>query len=110
VVATEAGSRGLLQWVVGLKFEERRVASNVTELILGGQPVFRAVSMRLSVCEHISETTRPLFTNFLCMLLTIVARSSAGCDTLYTSDFMDSVMFARNDHGNRRRVKGVYSK
>jgi len=31
-----------LQWEVGLQFEERRVASNITELVLAERPVFRA--------------------------------------------------------------------
>jgi len=32
----------------------------------------------LSVRDHIFETTRPIFTNFLCMLPMSVARSSSG--------------------------------
>ena len=32
----------------------------------------------LSVCEHISRTTHPIFTKFLCMLLMAVAWSSSG--------------------------------
>ena len=35
-------------------------------------------SVCLSVREHISGTTRPIFTKFLCMLLLSVARPSSG--------------------------------
>jgi len=51
----------------------------------------------LSVCDHIFETTRLIFTKFLLMLPMAVARSSAGgvvnSDILCTSGFMDDVMF-----------------
>ena len=36
------------------------------------------VCVCLSVCDHIFVTTRPIFTEFLCMLLTAVVRSSSG--------------------------------
>jgi len=53
----------------------------------------------LSVCpsvrEDISETTRAIFTNFLCMLPMAVARSSSGVVAiiLCTSGFVDDIMF-----------------
>jgi len=36
------------------------------------------VSVRQSVREHISETARPIFAEFLCMLPKSLARSSSG--------------------------------
>ena len=36
------------------------------------------LSLCLSVRDHVLETTRPIFTNFLCMLPMAVARSSSG--------------------------------
>jgi len=43
------------------------------------------VSVCLSVClnAHISETTHPNFTKFVCMLPVAVARSSSGSDVIY---------------------------
>jgi len=57
------------------------------------------LSVCVSVCvfvrDHIFGTTRPIFTNFLCMLPVAVARSSSGrSNTLCTSGFMDDVIFA----------------
>jgi len=47
----------------------------------------------VSAREHISETTRPIFTEFFCML---PAGGSVflwrRCDTLRTSGFMDDVI------------------
>jgi len=39
---------------------------------------FVCLSVCLSVREHISENTCPIFTKFLCVLATAVARSSSG--------------------------------
>jgi len=52
------------------------------------------LSVCLSVHDHVSATTRPIFTNFLCMLPTAVARSSSWSDTLRISGFVDDVIFA----------------
>ena len=54
-------------------------------------PVF--VCLSVCVCEfvreHISDTTRPIFTNFLCLLLVAVARSStAGVAIRYVLPFL----------------------
>ena len=54
-------------------------------------------SICLSVCDNISGTIRPYFTNFLCMLTMAIVRSSSGCVAKiisYTSGFVDDVMFA----------------
>jgi len=51
----------------------------------------------LSVCEHISGTTCPIFTNFMHVAY---VRGSVllwrRCDTLCTSGFIDDVIFAHN--------------
>jgi len=50
----------------------------------------------MSVRSYISETTGPNFTYFW-MLLVAVARSSFdGANTLFTSGFVDYVMFSHN--------------
>jgi len=48
----------------------------------------------VSVCDHIFGTTRPIYTNFLCMLPMAVARSSGGVIVRYVLPVMDDVMFA----------------
>jgi len=52
----------------------------------------------MSVHEHISRTTCPIFTNFLCMLpITMAQSSSDKCsDLLCTSGLMDYIIFAHN--------------
>jgi len=60
------------------------------------------VSLCLSVCEYISETTCPIFTNFARVAyyrcLIILWRR---CDTLCTFDFVVDVIFAHDaPHGN----------
>ena len=51
----------------------------------------------LFVRDHIFPTTRPIFTKYLCTLPMAVARSSSGSlpsNTLCTSGFMDTIIFA----------------
>jgi len=50
-----------------------------------------SMSVCVSVREHISGTTRPIFTNFLCMLRMISRRRY---DMLCISGFVDDVIFA----------------
>jgi len=40
-------------------------------------------SICLSVCDNISGTIRPYFTNFLCMFTMAIVRSSSGCVAIY---------------------------
>jgi len=59
----------------------------------------------LSVLSHNSETTRPNFTKFLCMLtirpsLCVVCRR---CDVLCTSGFVDDATFSRRLYGHQKR-------
>ena len=58
----------------------------------------------LSVCEHISATARPIFTDFLCMLPLAVARSfAAGAAIRYVLPvFVDDVKFAHDRHMHYR--------
>jgi len=62
------------------------------------------MSVRLSVRERISRTTRPIFTRFLCTVHTNYGRGSVvlwrRCDRLCTSGFVDDVTFAM---GNVKR-------
>jgi len=55
-------------WLVGHRDEckLRSIASLIT------------MSVSLSVCLHISKTTRPNFTKYLCTLTVVVVRSSSG--------------------------------
>jgi len=56
------------------------------------------LSVSLFVREHISVTTRPIFTKFF-VHVTYVRGSALlwrRCDTLCTSRFMDDVIFAHN--------------
>jgi len=65
----------------------------------------------LLVCEHISRTTRPIFTNFLYILPIAAAQSSSGCVAmLCTCGFfvMDAVICAHNGQDYATQ-KGVYS-
>ena len=66
------------------------------------------VSVCLSVREHISGTTRPIFAKFVhCTLPVSAARTDflwQRCDTLCTSGFMDDVIFVHNGHHEEVRV------
>jgi len=62
---------------------------------MGERSIVMTVSVCLSVREHISETTCPIFTTFVLVTYISVTRSSSGgvaIDTLCTSGFMDDVM------------------
>ena len=54
--------------------------------------------MCLSVDDHIFGTTRPILTNFLCMLPVALAQSTSGGVVIpyVLTGFMDDVIFARN--------------
>ena len=60
----------------------RLVSVPVFDRLLSSRSIVMSVSVcgggGLSVREHISRTTRPIFTKFLCMLLMAVAWSSSG--------------------------------
>ena len=72
----------------------------VTPPPIGERSIVTSVSVCLSVCvfvrDHIFGTTRPIFTNFLCLLSMAVARScSGGVVTRYVLPvFTDNVIFA----------------
>jgi len=72
----------------------------VTPPPIGERSIVTSVSVCLSVCvfvrDHISGTTRPIFTNFLCLLSMAVARScSGGVVIRYVLPvFTDNVIFA----------------
>jgi len=67
---------------------------------------FVSLSVCLSVClsvrSHISETTRPNFTKFVCLLTAAVGCSVphwCHCDMLWTSGFVDDVTFSMSCSG-----------
>ena len=56
-----------------------------------------SVCLSVFVCDHIFETTLPTFTNFYVLPMAVARSSSGGVvtgPTLYTSGFMDDVIFA----------------
>ena len=69
-------SSGTLRSVIeyGLAFFNRLI----TPPPIGEQRIAMSVSVCLSVRNHIFGTTRPIFTNFLCLLPMALARSLSG--------------------------------
>jgi len=76
----------------------------ITPPLIGEQSIVMSVSVFLCLCvclsvgDHIFGTTRPIFTNILCMLPMAVAPPpplwQRSDDMLCTSGFMDDVIFA----------------
>jgi len=65
--------------------------------IVTPQPTPASVSVCVSVRNHISVTTHPIFTNFLCRLPIATAPFTAGvAGKLCTSSFTDYVIFPHN--------------
>ena len=88
---------GLTSFLVRGQTDRSRSVCLVNPSPIGEQSIVMSVSVCpcLSVCDHIFGTSRPIFTNFLCVLPMAVARSSSGgVMTLRTSGFMDDVIFA----------------
>ena len=100
-----------IHWRTGA-FQPWTESSNWDSVIIIPPPVRKKrvcvrVAVYLYICQHISGTTRPIFSNFLCVLPTAVSRSSSGgVATRYVFPVLWLTSFL---HVNKRREKGVYS-
>ena len=68
--------------------------------------VSSALFVCLSVHEHISRTTRPIFTNFVHGLVLIWRR----CDALYVLPVLCMTSYLHTKASDRRRENGAYSR